>query len=142
MQRWRRRAGYVIHQTPPGARSPGESVVGQSEFADSGGAMPLVLASCLILGGAGGGGVFPGGLFAFFLAARSGGCGGGSEGGRKLRNVEGGRRGAGAAADPPTGEVGMAAWLTVYCARSVQHVTPADVRAGIDDVDWHTVAEG
>jgi hypothetical protein len=36
----------------------------------------------------------------------------------------------------------MSAWLTVYCAQTVQHVTPNDILAGIDDVDWHTVAEG
>ena len=36
----------------------------------------------------------------------------------------------------------MAAWLTVYCARSLQHLTHGEISAGIDDVDWHTVAEG
>ena len=36
----------------------------------------------------------------------------------------------------------MAAWLTVYCTRSVRKVTAAQLRKVIDDADIHTIAEG
>jgi hypothetical protein len=36
----------------------------------------------------------------------------------------------------------MAAWFTVYCSRSVHHVTAADLTAGLGAVDFDTVAEG
>jgi hypothetical protein len=36
----------------------------------------------------------------------------------------------------------MAAWLTVYCTRSVRKVTAAELRKVIDDADIHTIAEG
>ena len=36
----------------------------------------------------------------------------------------------------------MAAWFTVYCTRSVRHVTAADLTAALGAVDFYTVAEG
>jgi hypothetical protein len=36
----------------------------------------------------------------------------------------------------------MAAWLSVYCTRSVRKVTAAQLRKAIDDADIHTIAEG
>jgi hypothetical protein len=35
----------------------------------------------------------------------------------------------------------MASWFTVYCARSVSHVTAADLTAALGAVDFYTVAE-
>jgi hypothetical protein len=36
----------------------------------------------------------------------------------------------------------MAAWILLYCKRSLSEVTPEQVRAGIDEADWWTLAEG
>ncbi|HEY7153516.1 MAG TPA: hypothetical protein VH575_06125 [Gemmataceae bacterium] len=36
----------------------------------------------------------------------------------------------------------MASWFTVYCSRSVSHVTAGDITAALDAVDFYTVAEG
>src|SRR5207249_3584349 len=36
----------------------------------------------------------------------------------------------------------MAAWFSVYCARSVAGVSADDILAGIRDTDFWTVAEG
>ncbi len=36
----------------------------------------------------------------------------------------------------------MAAWFTVYCSRSVDRVTTADILAAIESWDFHTSAEG
>jgi hypothetical protein len=35
----------------------------------------------------------------------------------------------------------MAAWVVLYCQRSLADVTPEQVLAGIDDADWWTLAE-
>jgi hypothetical protein len=35
----------------------------------------------------------------------------------------------------------MAAWIVLYCRRSLDGVTPEEVLAGIDDADWWTLAE-
>jgi hypothetical protein len=36
----------------------------------------------------------------------------------------------------------MAAWLTVYCTRSVSHVGAGDLLKSLDVIDFYTVAEG
>ena len=36
----------------------------------------------------------------------------------------------------------MAAWFTVYCSRTVDHLTAADLMKALDGVDFPTVAEG
>ena len=36
----------------------------------------------------------------------------------------------------------MPAWLSVYCTRSVAHVTAEDLLASISEMDLHTIAEG
>jgi hypothetical protein len=36
----------------------------------------------------------------------------------------------------------MASWFTVYCTRSVSHVTAEDITAALDAVDFYTVSEG
>ncbi len=35
----------------------------------------------------------------------------------------------------------MAAWFTVYCSRSVEHVTVAEIQSEINGWDFHTAAE-
>ena len=36
----------------------------------------------------------------------------------------------------------MAAWITTYCARPVDHVNAADLSIALDAADLHTLAEG
>lgn len=36
----------------------------------------------------------------------------------------------------------MAAWFTIYCSRSVDHLTAAEILSGIDGCDFRTTAEG
>jgi hypothetical protein len=36
----------------------------------------------------------------------------------------------------------MAAWVTIYCKRSLAGAVPEQVRSCIDAADWHTLAEG
>jgi hypothetical protein len=36
----------------------------------------------------------------------------------------------------------MAAWFTVYCSRSVSHITAEDITTALEAVDIYTVAEG
>ncbi len=36
----------------------------------------------------------------------------------------------------------MPAWLTVYCVRSIGDLAADDIRTGIEDADYLTIAEG